>query len=203
MNQAEALLASLADPYSLEESDVIIIDEDRKIHVPESMRRLGVQHDHNIETVTFECPRYWSGRDLSEMTVYINYVAANDTSGKYAVENVVVDEMTIHFDWIISSSVTKVKGPISFLICAVSIDEEGIETLHWNSEINRQCYITEGLECAETLVANYPDVITYLLTKLNDLEKNVNTGDNGHYLKVESTTGTMWYNIYPLSVNDD
>ena len=42
---------ALAEPH-------IVIDDDRYIAVPKKLRRLAVQHDHNVETVTFDCPRY-------------------------------------------------------------------------------------------------------------------------------------------------
>ena len=52
----------------------IIIGRDRYITVPEGLKRIAVQYDHNVETVTFDCPRYWDEHDLSTMNIYINYI---------------------------------------------------------------------------------------------------------------------------------
>ena len=49
---------SISEPH-------IVIDSHRAITVPEQLKRIAVQFDHNFETVTFDCPRYWDGHDLS------------------------------------------------------------------------------------------------------------------------------------------
>ena len=54
-----------------------VINDNRVISVPSELRTIAVQYDHNIETVTFDCPRYWDGHDMSKMVVYINYERAD------------------------------------------------------------------------------------------------------------------------------
>lgn len=36
----------------------VIINKDRTVNVPNSLQRLGVQYDHNVNTIVFDCPRY-------------------------------------------------------------------------------------------------------------------------------------------------
>ena len=43
----------------------IVIGRDRVIVVPDELKRIAVETDHNIETITFDCPRYWDDKDLS------------------------------------------------------------------------------------------------------------------------------------------
>jgi hypothetical protein len=151
---------------------LIIIGSDRYITVPDCLKRIAVQFDHNTETVTFECPRYWDGRDLSVMKVYINYMRADGKLGSYTAEDVRVkgqDVSRIHFDWTITRNVTEVQGPISFLVCAKDVDSEGNEKTHWNSELNRDCTVSEGLECEHTILEHYPDIITQILTRLDSV----------------------------------
>lgn len=172
MSQAEELLNALADAAVANDipgvsEGYIVVDNNRTIHVPESLKRLGVQHDHNIETVTITCSRFWDGNDMSEMTIYVNYLRPDGVKGQYPATNVIVSEDSITFDWIISKNVTQVNGKLSFLICIVKVNEEGLEEHHWNSEVNQDCYITAGMECTESIVLAYPDVITYLLMKVN------------------------------------
>ena len=71
MSLAESLLNSIDETTT---EGHIVIGNDRYITVPDELKRLAVQYDHNIETVTFDCPRYWDGLDMSAMAVYINYM---------------------------------------------------------------------------------------------------------------------------------
>lgn len=175
MSQALDLLNSLSGDdvatYTANtEEEHIIIGSDRFIRIPDSLKRLGVQHDKDIETLTFDCPRYWDKHDLSQMVIYVNYVLPSGEDGRYAVKNVVAIGTMLHFDWTISDYVTQYNGTISFLICAVTTDEEGNEELHWNSELNQEAYISEGLECSESPIHKYPDIITHLLTRMDEVE---------------------------------
>ena len=183
MSQAEELLNSVSEETTDTVNSIdpsvephIIIDENRIITVPDELKRIGVQYDHNIETVTFDCPRYWDGHDLSEMTFYINYARSDAKIGRYLVDNVQIDETDytiIHFDWCISHHVTEVKGTLHFLVCANTVDEEGVEERHWNTELNNEMYISEGLECNENIQIIYPDIYTQLLNRMTDNEVTV------------------------------
>ena len=241
MSEAENLLNTLddisvatADPTTEEH---IVIDSNRNIYVPEALRRIAVQYDHNIETVTFDCPRYWDGIDMSGMKAYINYRRSDGELGQYHAEitndeqwymcqqvsgteyepssspidfsgyepytfteidgclttdgrpvyklttnigtpmsfeftvcNNQGDPGIMHFDWTISRNVTEVKGPLSFLVCINTTDDEGNEVHHWNSELNQQMTISEGLEVDNYIVDEYSDVITQLLIRMDTVE---------------------------------
>ena len=179
MSQAEDLLISITgneqnvrtvDP-DVEEH--IVIGDDRFISVPEALKRIAVQFDHDVETVTFDCPRYWDGLDMSEMKIYINYRCPDGTLGMYLAKNVAVDEAnssTMHFEWTISSNVTAVSGKLAFLVCIKKTDSDGFEENHWNSELNTEMYVSEGLECAETITKQNADIITDLLTRMDYVE---------------------------------
>ena len=169
MTLAEELLTSLSDDevalYTAEPEveGHFVVDVDRFITVPESLKKLAVQYDHNVETVTFDCPRYWDGIDMSGMRIYINYSRADKGTGCYKVTNVCIDESDdsiMHFDWTVRGHVTEVPGTISFLVCIKRVDEEGNEENHWNSELCSECYISKGLECDETFLDQYPDIIS-------------------------------------------
>jgi hypothetical protein len=144
----------------------IVIDSDRKVIVPDSLKRIAVQHDHNIETVTFDCPRYWDGHDLSKMMVYINHLCPSGALGCTVATDVKVDETdtnVMHFDWTISECVTLNEGFITFLVCAKTQDEDGTNRHHWNSEICKDMYVSEGLELPDDFMETHPDVLTQVL----------------------------------------
>ena len=175
----------------------ITINSDRSVTVPVELRKIGVQYDHNVNTIEFVGPRYSSNVDLSTMTIYINYILSDKTPGKYKAENVIIDDhddSLIRFNWTITRNVTKVSGILSCLICAKKTDEEGNEINHWNTDIFRLLSVSEGMENDSVIQEQYPDVITSLIqnveehnTKLlefsglnnrvTDLENNVNEHD--------------------------
>ena len=144
----------------------IVIDENRKVIVPDSLKRIAVQHDHNIETVTFDCPRYWDGHDLSKMMIYINHLCPSGALGCTVATDIKVDETdmnVMHFDWTISECVTINEGYITFLVCAKTQDADGTNRHHWNSEICKDMYVSEGLELPEDFMDTHPDVLTQVL----------------------------------------
>lgn len=166
MSQAENLLNSLNTPLGLaneSEEPHIVIGDDRIITVPDQLKRLAVQYDHDIETVTFDCPRYWDEHDMSQMSVYINYLRSDTYRAAYKADNITVDatdDSIMHFNWTISRNVSLVTGKIVFLVCVRKTDDGGNEVNHWNSELCKDCYVSEGLEPnAEELKEAYPDII--------------------------------------------
>ena len=166
MSQAEELLTSLnaTELLSVEsEEPHIVIDDNRIITVPDKLKRLAVQYDHDIETVTFDCPRYWDDLDMSQMKIYINYLRSDTYTGTYKAQNITVDETDdtiMHFTWTVSKNVSMIFGKIVFLVCVRKTDESGNEVNHWNSELCKDCYVSEGLEVdGEELKELYPDII--------------------------------------------
>ena len=141
----------------------IVIGDDRFIKVPSELKRIAVQYDRDIETVTFDCPRYWDDHDMSKMRIYINYLRSDAEPGCYKAQNVSVDssdENIMHFDWTISRNVTETYGKIVFLVCIKKTDSDGNEQNHWNSELCKDCYVSEGLEYdIEPVKELYPDLI--------------------------------------------
>jgi hypothetical protein len=173
MNQVDNVLNNMSDDdialYLADNAvgeEHIVIDSNRKVIVPDSLKRIAVQHDHNIETVTFNCPRYWDGHDLSKMMIYINHLCPSGALGCTVATDVKVDETdtnVMHFDWTISECVTVNEGYITFLVCAKTQDADGTNRHHWNSEICKDMYVSEGLELPEDFMETHPDVLTQVL----------------------------------------
>lgn len=169
MSQADELLndlvsdsgisVQLADPTT---EPHIVIGDDRFISVPKELQRIAVQYDHDVETVTFDCPRYWDGLDMSELRIYINYMRKDREVACYKATDITVDDVDaniMHFNWTISRNVSEVKGELKFLVCIKKGDEDGNEVNHWNSELNTEMYISEGLEVEPSIFDPYPDII--------------------------------------------
>lgn len=185
MSQADELLTSLDEPAAYAAPSVeehIVVGNDRRIIVPESLKRIAVQYDHNIETVTFDCPRFWDGLDMSFMNIYINYKRADGYSDAYPVSanNVTIDKVDkniMHFTWTISRNVSFATGVLTVNICIKKTDSFSNEINHWNSELCKDMYVSEGMECAESPASKYPDVIDGLVARVAELEKKVANGN--------------------------
>ena len=185
-------------------SERVVVGSDRYITVPESLQKIGVQFDHNAETVTFDCPRYWDGHDLSKMKIYINYMRPNDSFGAYLCSDAEidsVDDTIMHFNWVISGHVTEFAGPLSFLVCICDVDQNGDSTTHWNSELNTQMYISSGMKCRDAILGRYPDIITQLLNRMDSVEAvfaptvEITEIEGGHHLKMVDVNGTYEFDV--------
>lgn len=199
MSQAEELLNTLymdeTASHTTDAEPYIVVNSDRTIIIPEELKRIAVQHDHNVETVTFSCPRYWDAYDFSEMHVYINYERPDGYKDQYPVKNLRVnetDDTLINFEWTISRNVTKQRGNISLLVCIKSNNDNGEEEIHWNSRLNNELVVDPGLECSSQVAEEVPDVIEECLTRLERLEEmstlEIRPVTNGvYYFDLEST----------------
>lgn len=186
MSQADELLNSLTeDSTEVLLDGNVLVDEKRVVRVPESLKKLGVQYDHDVNTVTFDCPRYSDGHDLSKMRVYVNYMRPDGEVGAHLCDNITIDIYDtnfFHFDWTISGHVTEVNGPLSFLVCIKQVDDEGNEVNHWNSELNTEMYISEGMKCADPIVRRHPDIITQMLLRMDEIEHLLELTENERIL---------------------
>lgn len=177
MSQADALLNSISEKDAslyLVDSDGephIVIGDNRRITVPESLKRIAVQHDHDMETVTFDCPRFWDNHDMSQMAIYINYMRSDGYGDSYPARNVEADGDIMHFTWTISRNVTEVAGVLSFLVCVKNVDENNEEVNHWNTEICQDMRVSEGMETEEQVLDYYPDLVTQLLLRMDTVEQ--------------------------------
>lgn len=199
MSKAEDLLNSLSDEeimmYStaVGEEGHIIIGADRTVTVPDELKKIAVQYDHNVETVTFDCPRYSDGVDMSEMAIYVNYMRPDGYKDAYPCTNIVVDETdpeTMHFDWTITRNVTQVPGNLRFLVCVKKTDVEGNDVNHWNSDLCSDVRVGEGLECEEQIEQENPDTITAILTRIDKLSEDI--------ANLGSGTGTIVSSVEPM-----
>jgi hypothetical protein len=188
MSQADKLLESLASGLSDGETGNIVIGDDCFITVPEALKRIAVQYDHDVETVTFDCPRYKEGNDMSKMKIYVNYIRSDGVMGTHLCDNVVIDSADndiMHFDWTISGHVTYVPGSLSFLVCIQKTDSDGNELFHWNSEVNNEMYVSPGMKCQDVILMKHPDIITQLLERMDKVETEMYlTSPNGTRFRI-------------------
>ena len=174
MGKAEELLESLdvTDPDLLipvDSGEHIVINADRTIKVPDKLKRIAVQYDHNMDSVTFDCPRYSDGIDMSKMKIFVNYVRPDNEPGSHYAEDVSVDDTDpniIHFSWKIDGHVSEVVGSLQFLVCAKFTDKEGKLSNIWNTELNTELYVSKGMKTTMNVITRHPDLVTQMLLRL-------------------------------------
>lgn len=160
----------------------IVINSDRSVTVPDSLKKIGIQYDHNVNTLTFDCPRYADDAqsiDMSKMQIFINWMLPDKSIGSSIAENIIIDEADstlMHFDWIITSAVTSVFGILErTLVCIKQTDTDGREIYHWNTDLFQKFSVGEGMECNEQLAEENMDVITQLLVKMDAIDTRTST----------------------------
>lgn len=93
------------------------VDENsRIITIPTVKNVFGIEGDIEVNRLTFSLPRYYSGFDMSEFSVRVNYVNANKEANYYEVDDATSDEENITFSWLMGPDVTAYAGDVKFSI---------------------------------------------------------------------------------------
>lgn len=167
MTLEEALAASEVNDTGADE--VITIDNDlRKITIPASITLLGVVSDENVQTLHFQMPKTYKGLDLSEFAIRINYMNANNVGDTYAVDDSEISGENIVFTWTVGRVACMYKGNTKFIVCLKKKDASGNVLKEFNTSL-ASLPVLEGLETTEAVVAENPDIIEQILTKIEKL----------------------------------
>ena len=169
MELEEALMQ--ADVYA-ESEEILIIDNDlRTITIPSGLQIVGVESDEDVKRLNFQMPKTYGEFDLSEFDVRINYMNANNQGDVYAVTDKAVSGDNVTFSWLVGRNALAYRGNIRFIVCLKKTDSEGVVQQEFNTTI-AQLTVLEGLETTEAVVAENPDIIEQILTRLDELEEN-------------------------------
>lgn len=167
MTTEEALAAAQVNDTGADE--VITIDNDlRTIIIPASITLLGVVSDENVQTLHFQMPKTYKGLDLSEFDVRINYMNANNVGDTYAVDDSEISGENIVFTWTVGRVACMYKGNTKFIVCLKKKDASGNVLKEFNTSLT-SLPVLEGLETTEAVVAENPDIIEQILTKIEKL----------------------------------
>ena len=172
----------MSDTIYLDQSEITItINKDRTVSVPSILEKSIVQRDHNIESIPFNCPRYWYGNDISTMAIYVIFVTENteisdekplrDACSKVEVDP--DDPNMLHFVWTVTEKASKHIGKLAWKVCAIATDADGNETIRWHSHTCRAMEVQEGLEADDYVPEQYPDEYSHLVQRVNALEQEL------------------------------
>ena len=143
-------------------------DDTRLVTVPDKYKKLGVESDEKVKRIWFRFPKFVgnNGVDLSAIGVRVNYRNANGDGDIYIVEDLTTDGDYVTFSWELTRKVTAYKGHVSFVVCAVKSATDGTIKNEWNTTLNKECEVLEGLEVTEQIAQENPDIIEYILANL-------------------------------------
>lgn len=158
-----------------------------------------IQFDHNSEIFTFEIPQYVDGHDMNKCDkVEIHYInidgktkeqskdlfnakAAAKTDSDLVFN---LEDGKLLFCWKISGNATKYAGSLNFLACFSCIDDAGVITYKWHTDIFKGIIISDGLSNTEAVAEQYSDVLEQWKKELENASGSggsyvVNIIDNG------------------------
>lgn len=158
------------------DSPVCIIDpETRTITVPPEYQLLGVESDEKVERLYFQCPKIVGDNvDLSQLILFINYQNAGQEIDAYKITDVETDGDNITFSWLLDRKVTAYRttqqNKLGFSFCAQKADEDGTLTQEWNTTINTECSVLEGLEAQEHIEEENSAAIAQIWQAIDELK---------------------------------
>lgn len=166
--QAE-LLADEAFTPDPDEYCTLESDATRRILIPQKYAVFGVESDDKTNRIKFAFPKAVNDiQDLSQYNLRFNYIDAKGNTDQTTARNMKVQGDYVLFDWILTRNVTRYQGNISFIVCAVTVKEDGVMSNEWNTTI-ATAQSLEGIETeptpGEEQIAR--DLLTELLTNIN------------------------------------
>lgn len=158
------------------DSPVCVIDpETRTITVPPEYQLLGVESDEKVERLYFQCPKIVGDNvDLSQLILFINYQNAGQEIDAYKITDVETDGDNITFSWLLDRKVTAYRttqqNKLGFSFCAQKADEDGTLTQEWNTTVNTECSVLEGLEAQEHIEEENSAAIAQIWQAIDELK---------------------------------
>ena len=139
----------------------------RVVTIPDKTKPVLTQYDHNSEFITFEIERYVEGHDLlncDKVEVHYNNIAAGSkqtSRGVYEADDFqidTIDRSKAVFTWKISEMATQYAGTLHFIV-AFSCTDEGDLNYRWNTLINSELTVQNGINNGRAVAENYADVL--------------------------------------------
>lgn len=143
-------------------------DDTRLVTIPDKYKKLGVESDEKAKRIWFRFPKMIenNGLNLMELNIRINYRNAAGDGDVYIVTDKKEESDSVVFSWELSRGVTKQKGKVQFVVCAIKTKSDGSVINEWNTKLNSECESLEGLETKQEVEKENPEVIEYILANL-------------------------------------
>lgn len=151
----------------IDADSIFIIDGETREIKSTGPHKPIIQFDHNSEIKTFQMPRFIEGHDMMECnSVQVHFINTDKATRR---ENRSFDDVldmaagesedTIYFQWQISSDGTQYVGPLAFLIRFSCVDDAGIVWYAWNTAINGELVVSDGIYNTKAVAEKNEDVL--------------------------------------------
>ncbi len=156
--------------HNITATSTFIIDvETKRIIKPENMPGL-VQGSHNSERILFSMPRYINDHDMSHGSVSIHYADINTETGEssediYKVDDLVSDEESITFSWLIGDNATRYWGGLCFSL-QFECFEDGKTVYQWNTVDFAAIPVYPSRDNMTNVIERYPDIMVQLFGEI-------------------------------------
>ena len=170
--------------HSVNDSDAyFIVDSVKRTIKSKSKKATVMQYDHNSERFTFEVDRYIDGHDMSTCTSVEVHYKNGANCGVYIVDDLEVsteDADKVLCSWLVSSNATQNVAPLEFRLTFKCVSGK-VLYYEWSTAVFRGITVAPGIRNSEAEEKQYADAISYLTTKVRDLEIEVylNGGSGG------------------------
>lgn len=138
MTSVDELLATMSAPAT--DKVILPVDEDlRIITIPSLALVIGAQGDKNVNRIYFKMNRYYRGTDFAKFTPRVNYINALKKKYHYDPADLVVENDSLMFSWLIRGPVAQASGEVTFSICMRQMNQNEVD-----AEFNTT---TAGVKC--------------------------------------------------------
>lgn len=167
------------------------IDEHlRTIAIPEKGVVAGVEGDLNVNIARFTMVRYYHGRDLSKLSIRINYRNANGQVNYYNVSDAAVSGDSIVFSWEYAADVTQYKGNVQFVVYLFSATNAVLKQRFFTTLGTLE--VLEGLEVDSSIpVSEQTDILLHLKKDLSAYAEEVKKSLPADYTAITEQVSSL------------
>lgn len=182
------------------------VDENlRIITIPKIKNVFGIKGDIEVNRLTFSLPRYYSGFDMSEFSVRVNYVNANKEANYYEADDVTPDEENITFSWLMGSDVTAYAGDVKFSIKLYKKqDSKVIKVFNTKSGVGT---VYEGLDVEDTVTPEEQQTLleqieAEIKEDIKDAVNDINTARDAFLSEINGNTTIQQVQTHDQKITD-
>lgn len=194
----------ISEPVVLAASDTeeefqFRIDEHlRTIAIPEKGVVAGVEGDLNVNIARFTMVRYYHGRDLSKLSIRINYRNANGQVNYYTVSDATISGDSIVFSWEYAADVTQYKGNVQFVVYLFSATSAVLKQKFFTTLGTLE--VLEGLEVDSSIpVSEQTDILLHLKKDLSAYAEEVKKSLPADYTAMTEQVSSLKEDLTKIS----
>lgn len=140
----------------------------RTVSVPSKGKVAGVRKDRDVNVIIFQVPAEYKGTDLTNFSIRVNYVNANNEVNYATITDVIENGEVIKFAWLLTYDVTQYKGTVKFSVDMFKTAHGGTILQDFHSTIATM-EVLDGQDANEHIdPEDTVDILTHLEDELTD-----------------------------------